>query len=511
MERQPEERKMSANTLHATTGARRGAQFLARLRESPPNLWYRGEQVKDVTTHPALRGGVGTLARLYDLQWERADETLYTSPTSGRKVAKSFMMPRTQEELRGISASMKVWHDYTRGLMGRVPDYINRAITGYAAGAAFLGENDPRFGENAQRYYEYMRENDLCLTHTLIPPQANRAVNSARQADPYLSARIKEETDAGIVIRGCRMLATLPISDELMVFPSTLLKSPEEDAPYAFGFCIPNNTAGLRFICRESVDYGRTHFDHPLGSRFEEMDAVVVFDDVFVPWESVFLYRDVNKCNLAYARTGAVAHMTHQVVVKNIAKSEFILGLASLLVNTIGVEVFQHIHEKLAELWVNLETMKAFLRAAEADAALDEWGVMRPAWNPLDAARNLFPRLYPRMVEIIQQIGASGLVAMPTEQDVTGPLAEDIKKYYQAARADAFDRIPLFRLAWDTAMSAFGSRQVLYERFFFGDPVRMAGALVSGHNDQIKEYAARVMDLVKEGRDEAFAHVARSS
>src|SRR3982075_2314893 len=209
---------MSANTLNATSGARRGAQFLARLRESPPNLWYRGEQVKDVTTHPALRGGVGTLARLYDLQWERADETLYISPTSGRQVAKSFMMPRTQAQLRGISASMKVWHDYTRGLMGRVPDYINRAITGYAAGAAFLGENDPRFGENAQRYYEYMRENDLCLTHTLIPPQANRAVNSARQADPYLSARIKEETDAGIVIRGCRMLATLPISDEIMVF-----------------------------------------------------------------------------------------------------------------------------------------------------------------------------------------------------------------------------------------------------------------------------------------------------
>ena len=268
---------------------------------------------------------------------------------------------------------------------------------------------------------------------------------------------------------------------------------------------IPNNTAGLRFICRESVDYGRSHFDHPLGSRFEEMDAVVVFDDVFVPWEQVFLYRDVSKCNQAYARTGAVAHMTHQVVVKNIAKSEFLLGLASLLVNSIGAEIFQHIHEKLAELWVNLETMKAFLRAAEADAALDEWGVMRPAWNPLDAARNLFPRLYPRMVEIIQQIGASGLVAMPTEQDVTGPLAEDIKHYYQAARAEAFDRIPLFRLAWDTCMSAFGSRQVLYERFFFGDPVRMAGALVSGHNDQIKEYAARVMDLVKQGRDEAFA------
>ena len=181
--------------------------------------------------------------------------------------------------------------------------------------------------------------------------------------------------------------------------------------------------------------------------------------------------------------------MTHQVVVKNIAKAEFMLGLAHLLVDSIGAEGFQHIHEKLAELWVGMETMKAFLRAAEADAELDEWGVMRPAWNPLDAARNLFPRLYPRMVEIIQQIGASGLVAMPIEADLKGPLAEDIKHYYQAARAEAFDRIPLFRLAWDASLSAFAVRQVLYERFFFGDPVRMAGALVASHKSEILERA----------------------
>jgi len=486
-------------------GARRGKQVLDRLKQRPPAIWYQGKAVRDVTTHPAFRGGVHTLAALYDLQWQKPEVSLYESPTSGNKVARSFLMPRTHAELRSISVAMKVWEDHTYGMMGRVPDYINRAITGYAAGARFLGEGDPRFGRNAVEYYEYLRENDLCLTHTLIPPQANRAVSSAKQADPFLAARIKEETDAGIVIRGCRMLATLPISDEIMVFPSTLLRSAEEDAPYAFGFSIPNDTEGLRFICRESVDYGRSHYDHPLGSRFEEMDAVVVFDDVFVPWENVFLYRDVNRCNQAYARTGAVVHMTHQVVVKNIAKTEFLLGLASLLVNTIGVESFQHIQEKLAEIWVNLETMRAFLRTAEADAEVDEWDVMRPAWNPLDAARNLYPRLYPRMVEIIQQIGASGLVAMPTEQDVKGPLAEDIKRYYQAARADAFDRIPLFRLAWDTSISAFASRQVLYERFFFGDPVRMAGALVSSHNAQILECAERVQAFVKLNRDEAMA------
>ena len=489
-------------------GARRGAEVLERLRARPPAIWYRGEKVSDVTAHPALRGGVQTLASLYDLQWEHAATALYPSPSSARAVGRSFMMPRTHEELASISRAMKLWQDATHGMMGRAPDYINRAMTGYAAGAAFLGEADARFASNITRYYEKLREQDLCLTHTLIPPQANRAVSLAKQADPFLAARVKEETDAGIVIRGCRMLATLPISDEIMVFPSTVLKGTEEDAPYAFGLALPNDTPGLRFICRESVDYGRSHYDHPLSSRYEEMDAVVVFDDVFVPWESVFLYRDVTRCNQAYARTGAIVHMTHQVVVKNIAKSEFILGLAVLLVNTIGVEIFQHIQEKLAEIWVNLETMKAFLRTAEVDAELDEWGVMRPAWNPLDAARNLFPRLYPRMVEIIQQIGASGLVAMPTEDDVKGPLVEDIRKYYQAARADAFERIPLFRLAWDTALSAFGSRQVLYERFFFGDPVRMAGALVAGHQSQLQQYAEKVREFVKQGRDEAFAAAA---
>ena len=486
-------------------GARRGAEVLARLRQRPPALWYGGQPVRDATTHPAFARGVHTLAGLYDLQWQRPETSLYDSPTSGHKVSRSFMMPKTHADLSSISAAMKIWEDATHGMMGRVPSYLNRAMTGYAAGAAFLAEADPRFGANAVRYYEYLREHDLCLTHTLIPPQANRAVSSAKQADPFLTARVKEETDAGIVIRGCRMLATLPISDEIMVFPSTLLKSPEEDAPYAFGLAIPNDTPGLRFICRESVDYGRSHFDHPLGSRFEEMDAVVVFDDVQVPWENVFLYRDIAHCNQAYARTGAIVHMTHQVVVKNIAKTEFVLGLASLLVSTIGAEGFQHIQEKLAEIWVSLETMRAFLRASEADAALDEWGVMRPAWNPLDAARNLYPRLYPRMVEIIQQIGASGLVAMPTEQDLTGPLAEDIKKYYQAARAEAFDRIPLFRLAWDVALSAFGARQVLYERFFFGDPVRMAGALVAGHHAQIQQYADQVREFVKLGKDEALS------
>ncbi len=483
--------------------ARNGAQVLQKLRDDPPEIWHRGERVEDVTSHPAFKNGLRSLAELYDLQWEQPEVMLFDSPTSGDKVGRSFMIPRTLEELHSIGRMMKVWADHHHGMLGRAPDYLNRALTGYAGGAEFLAVQDIRFSDHIRDYHQNLRENDLCLTHTLITPQANRSKGTAEQADPYLAARVKEETDAGLMIRGARMLATLPMADEIMVFPSTLLQNRPEDAPYAFGLSIPTSTEGLKFICRESLDYGRSHYDHPLGSRFEEMDAVVVFDDVFVPWERVFLYRDVDTCNQAYVATGAIVNMAHQVAVKNIAKTEFLLGLAHLMVRTIGIEVFQHIQEKLAYIWVNLETSKALLRTSEVDAALDEYGVMRPAWDPLDAARNLYPHLYPRMIEIIQQLGASGLVAAPTEADVNGPLREEIKKFYQAARADALERIPIFRLAWDTAVSAFASRQTLYERYFFGDPVRMAGALVRSHD--FTPYEEKVQAFLARAQEEAHS------
>src|SRR5262249_36419491 len=145
---------------------------------------------------------------------------------------------------------------------------------------------------------------------------------------------------------------------------------------------------------------------------------------------------------------------------------------------------FQHVQEKITEIITTLETMKALLRASEVDGARNEFGLMTPARGPLDTVRVLYPRLYPRMIEIIQLLGASGLMAIPTEADLNGPLADDVARYMKSAQHDANDRIRLFRLAWDATMSSFGARQVLYERFFFGDPVRVAGGLYMSYDKQ---------------------------
>jgi 4-hydroxyphenylacetate 3-monooxygenase len=501
---------VNSNAADSPAGARNGERFLHRLREYPRCIWHRGGLVTDATTDPAFRGNVHTLAKLYDLQWENADVALYDSPLSGLKVGRSFMMPKTREDLQSVSNAMRVWDDFTFGMMGRLPTYLNRASMGLAAGAAFLAEADPCFGLNAIRHYEHMRENDLAMTSTFSSPQFNRS-STSNQTASRIDAHVIKETDSGLVISGAKNLATSPISDELLVYSGTPLRDPEQDLPHAFIFAIPAHTPGLKFICRESMDYGRSHFDHPLGSRFDEMDAVVVFDNVVVPWENVFMYRDIQRCNGAIAATGAMVHMDHQAVGKNLVKTEFMLGLASLLVNCIGAEAFQHIYEKLAEIWVNLESMRALLHLAEAEAEVDEWQIMRPAADPLIAASMMFTRTYPRMVEIIQQIGASGLVTMPTERDLTGPIADDIKKYFQSARAEAFDRIPLFRLAWDVSLSAFGSRQVLYERFSRGDPIRVANAMIVTRKDQLQRYADWVQDFVKRNQDEAFDKVSGGS
>lgn len=151
--------------------------------------------------------------------------------------------------------------------------------------------------------------------------------------------------------------------------------------------------------------------------------------------------------------------------------------MAELLIETINVSEYQHIQEKLSEIIIGLETMKALLEKSENDAKLDEWGSMRPSFIPLQVASNVFPKIYPRFSEIIQLIGASGMVSLPTEKAFHSAIRADLDQYLQGASKTAEDRIKIFRLAWDLTMSSFGTRQTQYERYFFGDPIRLSSTL----------------------------------
>ncbi|HEX2278940.1 MAG TPA: 4-hydroxyphenylacetate 3-monooxygenase, oxygenase component [Candidatus Tectomicrobia bacterium] len=479
--------------------ARTGQDYIKGLQEQPREVWLDGQRIADVTTHPALCHGVRSIAALYDMQHDAKlrDEMTYRSPTSGHPVGLSFIVPKSLDDVQRRGRMMLHWARASCGMMGRSPDFLNVNFAAWAAASDYFARNRPEFKTNIERYYEYIREHDLTLTHALINLQRQRSPLGGQHLSEDTALRVVRETDAGIIVKGSRVLATLgPISDEIAVYSPRLRKMSEGSSPYALNFSIPCGTPGVRFLCRESFDLGRSHFDHPLGSRFEEMDAVVFFDNVLVPWERVFLLGDVDLVNDTAVATHSHVHTAHQGAAKNIAKSELMLGVALLMAETLGSTQVPHVQERLAELMVHAEVMRASLRAAEVDATLDRWGVMCPAGLPLEVIRTLFMNVYPRMVEILQLMGSSSFMIIPSEADFQSALRPEIEQYLATDSASARERVKLFRLAWDMACSAFAGRQVLYERFFAGDPLNRAQFLYSIYPkeplmERIREFLAQ--------------------
>jgi len=481
--------------------ARTGRQYLNGLREQQAEVWLGGERVKDVTTHPGLAGGARAIAALYDMQCDPKyrDEMTYTSPTTGDRVGLSFITPRTREELESRRVMMLNWARSTCGMMGRSPDFMNVTLAAWGAASEYFAGGKggrPEYAQNVRRYYEFIRENDIVLTHSLINLQRSRSLSGSFNLQEGTALQAIRETSRGLVVRGARVLATLgPISDEIAVYSPRLGQHTEDHSPFALAFAIPCATPGLRFLCRDSFDYGRSHFDAPLASRFEEMDCIVFFDDVEVPWERVFLYGDVALLNGAAYGTHYSAHSSHQGAAKNLAKCEFVLGLALLMTEALGNKHLPHTEERIGELMLYTTLTRAVIRAAEADAKPDEWGVMCPDSVTIESTRNLFMTAYPRMIEILQLLGSSSFMITPSEADFSGPLAGHIEQYLATDTTSARDRVKLFRLAWDVAGNAFGSRQVLYERFFASDPLTRARALAAIYPKT--EAMQRVLDFLQ--------------
>lgn len=365
--------------------------------------------------------------------------------------------------------------------MGRSPDYMNTVLASYAASVDILEGEKNCYPERLLSFYEFAREGDLSFTHTFLKPQSNRSTLSLLDEDET-NAKIVGSTEEGIIIKGAKLLATQGgITDEIIV-----LSAPggmEECEAYAFS--IPSNTLGLKFVARESFVTGASRFNAPLSSRFEEMDNIVIFDDVLVPWERVFIYKNIRAIDDLYKKGKFTPFTLHQIVSRQVIKSELLLGIAQMVVETINICEYQHVQSKVAEMIKRLETMRALLNYSEEQGAIEKsTGVFIPARQPLYIAINQFQELYPRFTEILQQLGASGMMTIPTEKDFQSSMGKELLTYLQATDKNGEKRVRLFRLAWDISMSAFGSRQTLYERFFFGDPVRLSQTIYHTYDKQ---------------------------
>ncbi|UPW82101.1 4-hydroxyphenylacetate 3-monooxygenase, oxygenase component [Lysinibacillus sp. Ag94] len=470
-----------------------GKQYIDRIDALQTYISIDGKVVTGkVSEHPAFKGVMQSQAKLFDLQNEEAllEKMTYVSPTSNKRVGMSFLQAVTIDDLVKRRNAIREWALSNNGLMGRSPDYMNTTLMALASVAEYLKDKPNCFPQHLLKFYEYARENDLTMTHTFIEPQVNRQKFYFEDEDVTIAAKIVDKTSEGLVIKGARLLATQGgITDELLVISTNGF-----DEGKGFAFSIPSNTKGLKFLCRQSFVGGESVFDYPLSSRYEEMDAIVVFDNVVVPWERVFYYENVEVANSFLNVSGFQTYGLHQVLTRQIAKTEFVLGVVQSIVNTINIGGYQHVQQKVVDIIVTLETMKALLIKSEVEAKSDEFGFIRPDLPTVQVAIQLFPKVYPTFTEIIQLLGASGLMSIPSEKAFTED-DDDLEHYLQSFQDGGKERVKKFRLAWDLTMSSFGTRQTLYERFFFGDSVRLASALYNSYNRE--EFVHRVENFLK--------------
>ena len=448
--------------------ARTGDQFLEGLRARDREVWLGDERVGDVTKHPQLEGAAHSLARVFDIQHEFADDCLMPDPETGEPINVSHMIPKSIDDLKRRHRGLRRVAESTVGIMGRTPDYMNVTFAGFAGERrAWLGPEGKNVDghDNLRAYQKKIAREDLSLTHTIVHPTIDRVKDASFAGNP-VPLHKAGETAAGIVVRGARILATLaPFADEMTVYPGLPLPADATDA-YALSFALPMDTPGLIFLCRDSAaTVGSNLLDHPLSSRFDEQDAFVIFDDVEVPRERVFIAGDVEVYNSVMGPTAWWGNIMQQTTIRALTKLEFAYGLALRMAEAVN-DTSTPTQEMLGELSSYVEVTRSSILLSEEHAY--DWGdgVVFPDGRPMHPMRSMLAVWYPRVREILMLIGGHNLLATPSRAMLGDarlrPLIDEF--IHGAHDMGAEHRARIFRLAWDFIGSALGSRNELYER-----------------------------------------------
>ena len=455
--------------------SRSGEEYVRGLRDGRAVL-FGGERVADVTVHPAFAGAVRTVATLYDLARDPANRELmtYPSPRDGRPVNKSWLVPRTREDLAARRRAIKFWADASYGFLGRSPDHVASFFAGFAGATAFYARGGQKFADNLSRFAARAADEDLYISYVIVHPTIDRAKPAHQQAEPYLYAGVAAERDNGIVIRGAQMLGTGSVmSDYILVTVILPLKPGDED--YAISCVVPNGAAGLKLYPRTPYALGASSvFDYPLSSRFDETDSLAVFDDVFVPWEHVFIYKNIELTAGQFSATAAHVLGNTQSHIRSWAKLQFLAGLVKRCLDLSGRSAGSDAVAQLGDLATRVSLVEGMILGAEAAAQPDTFGVMRPNDALLYASQVFQQAMYPALLNQIRALMGGSLIQLPaTAADLRG--SPDIERYVRWPKANAHKRIKLLKLLWDALGSEFGSRHLQYEMFYAGEPSAIQG------------------------------------
>jgi aromatic ring hydroxylase len=477
-----------------------GAEYLESLRDGR-EVYIYGERVGDVTTHPAFRNTARMTARLFDALHDpkHQDKLLLPTDTDGKgKTHAFFKAPKTVEESIAGRDAIAEWQRITYGWMGRSPDY-KAAFLGTLGGNAEFYEP---FQANAKRWYTFCQERVPFVNHAIIHPPVDRDKPPDQVAD--VCVHVEKETDAGIYVSGAKVVATGSVlTNYTFIAHHGLI--PLQDKKFALVFMVPTNAEGVKFLCRTSYEMTATvmssPFDQPLSSRLDENDAVFIMDDVFIPWENVFVFGDIEKANNFFPRTGFLPRFVIHGCTRLAVKLDFIAGLLLKAVEAAGTKDYRGVQANVGEVLAWRNMFWALTEAMVRDPRPWKGDYLLPNMDPGNAYQILATIAYSKVKYLIEQTVASGLIYLNSHaRDFGNPqIRPYIDKYMRGSNGyTAEQRIKLMKLLWDCIGTEFGARHELYEINYGGstEEIRryaLFSALGNGNAAKFKGFAESCM------------------
>ena len=448
-----------------------GQQHAASLRDERA-VYLDGAPVGDVTIHPAYRNAVRSICGLYDFQSDPEHRELMTcAAEDGARCSRIWQLPRSYGELVARRRAIEAWSERHAGFLGRSPDHVASTISGMYMGLEAFLQYDRKRAAALADYYRFARDHDLYLSYVIINPQADRSKAAHQQRGEHLTAGVVDEDAAGLTVHGAKMLATGGImANEILVTCIQPLQPGDEN--YAISFAVPIATPGLKVLSRRSYEQrAESVFDNPLASRFDENDAVIWFDNVRVPWERVFVDRDIAMCQKQFHATPAHVYQNYQAQIRLRVKLRFLVGVARRIAEINGTTGFPQVRDTLGKLAAEVGMVEAMVEAMEVRGAMaGEYYV--PHRHTLYAAQVITQKLYGRVISSLRELAGGELVMQPSSvRDFANPeLAELIEATQQSPAANARSKVKFYRLAWDVIGSEYASRNEQYEMFYAGAP-----------------------------------------
>lgn len=436
-------------------GLRTPQQYIDSVRDGRI-VYYRGEKVDDVTTHPVIKKAVDHAAVDYRMAEDPQYRDLAVVTEDGDEYSRYFKIPANTDDLLQRSKLIETATGIGKTLVPLVKEIGTDALFGLHKVARLVDQKyETEYLKRVQAFYRHCRDNDLTMSVAQTDVKGDRSAGPSNQPHPDYYTHIVERRDDGIVVRGAKIHTSCTTNtNELIVLPTRAMA--EADANYAVAFAIPVDTPGVKLIASPYGGASRKEFDAPLSADRKMMETITIFEDVFVPWDRVFLAGEHDFA--APLALGFVEYHRFTAVSYKLPLVDALVGSAALMADMNGIARAAHVREKLVWLISYAETLRALTEMAALRGQPDENGIYAPDPLTTNMAKYHFAHHYHEALQHVQDIAGGMLVTGPGVEDFENPETGDLLRKYLGGRAgyDGEVRTRAMNMVSDLTTGEFG-------------------------------------------------------